>query len=436
MFPAEIIRTKREKGKLSKEQIDFFIKGITDKTIADSQVGAFTMAIFLNGLDFEEITNLSLAMRDSGDVMDWSDIDGAIIDKHSSGGVGDKISLMLAPMLAACGGFVPMVAGRGLGHTGGTLDKLESIPNYDVSPSSEKFKKIVKEIGCAIIGQTAKIAPADKKIYAIRDVCATVESVPLITASITSKKLASNLDCLVMDLKCGNGAFMESLKDAAELAKSIVNVANMAGTKTKAIITDMNQVLGRNVGNATEVLEAVEYLKGQKVDARMHEINMALCADLLVSSNLAKNEKQAKEKLQESIDSGKALEIFGKMVHALGGPIDFIENYETYLPKAKIIRPIYSQTEGYVVSMDTRKIGLSIIEMNGGRKHPDDKLDLATGFSDFCQIGDPITKNKPLAIAHVQTEEQFKTAEEELNLLINLTTNKPQKKSPILDRIE
>lgn len=436
MFPAEIIRNKRNFEKLSKPEIDFFIKGVANGTIADSQIGAFTMAIFLNGLNEEEIANLSLAMRDSGDIMDWSDVDGVIIDKHSSGGVGDKISLMLAPMLAACGGFVPMVAGRGLGHTGGTLDKLEAIPGYNVSPTNEKFKEIVKEIGCAIIGQTGNIAPADKKIYSVRDVCATVESIPLITASITSKKLASNLDCLVMDLKCGNGAFMNNLKDARELAKSIVNVANLAGTKTRAIITDMGQVLGRNVGNSVETLEAVEYLKGEKVDARMHEINMTLCADLLVSSKLAKNEKEAKEKLQKSIDSGAALKIFGKMVHALGGPKDFVEKYETYLPKAKIIRPAFHSEEGYVSSMETRKIGMTIVGMKGGRSHPDDKLDLAVGYENFCQVGDALTKDKPIAIIHAQSEEQFKQAEEDLRYLINLTTKKTKVSSPILDIIK
>ena len=437
MFPQEVIMNKRNKKVLKKEEIDFFIKGITKQEIADSQVAALTMAIFLNGFNDEETVNLALAMRDSGDIMNWSDLsDKPIIDKHSSGGVGDKVSLMLAPMLAACGGYVPMIAGRGLGHTGGTVDKLEAIPNYTPLPDNDKFKKVVKEVGCAIIGQTGNLAPADKKIYAIRDVCGTVESIPLITASITSKKLAAGLEHLVMDLKCGNGAFMKNIDDARTLAKSIARVGTGAGMPTQAIITDMNQVLGRNVGNALEVAETIEYLKGEKVDPRLHEVTLALCANLLVASKLAKDEKEAKEKLQKSIDSGAALEIFAKMVSALGGPTDFVEKYQTYLPKAKIIRPVFDEVEGYVEEMDTYQIGMSIVGMKGGRSHPDQKLDFATGYSDFCQIGDALPKGKPIATIHAQTEEQFKQAEEELKLLVQLGTKKLKPKSVILEEIK
>ncbi|MFV0626228.1 MAG: thymidine phosphorylase [Alphaproteobacteria bacterium] len=437
MFPQEVIINKRNKNALKKEEIDFFIKGITSGDIADSQVAALTMAIFINGFNDDETVNLALAMRDSGDIMNWSDLsDRPIIDKHSSGGVGDKVSLMLAPMLAACGGYVPMIAGRGLGHTGGTVDKLEAIPNYNTLPDNEKFKQVVKEIGCAIIGQTGNLAPADKKIYAIRDVCGTVESIPLITASITSKKLAAGLQHLVMDLKCGNGAFMKNIDDARTLAKSIARVGTGAGMPTQAIITDMNQVLGRNVGNALEVAETIEYLKGEKVDPRLHEITLGLCANLLVASKLAKNEKEAKEKLQKSIDSGAALEIFAKMVSALGGPTDFVEKYETYLPKAKIIRPVFDNVEGYIEEMDTYHIGMSIVGMKGGRSHPDQKLDFATGYSDFCQIGNALPKGKPIATIHAQTEEQFKQAEEELKLLVHLGTKKVKPKSAILEEIK
>lgn len=435
-MPQEIIRKKRDKGVLDKTEIDSFIKGVTDGSIADAQTAALTMAIFLNGLSDDEIVNLTLAMRDSGDVLNWSGFDKPIIDKHSSGGVGDKVSLMLAPMLAACGGYIPMISGRGLGHTGGTLDKFDSIPGYNTLPDNQLFKKVVKEAGCAIIGQTGNLAPADKKIYAIRDVCGTVESVPLITASVLSKKLAAGLDCLIMDLKCGNGAFMSNIDDARALAKSIVNVANDAGCKTNAVITDMNQVLGRNVGNALEVLEAVEYLKGEKVDSRLHEVNMELCAELLVSANLAKDLDEAKEKLQKSIDSGKALEIFARMVAMLGGPKDFTDKPAKYLPKAKIIRPVYDKDEGYIVEMDTRDIGLSIINMKGGRTHSDQKLDYATGFSDFCQIGEALPKGKPIATVHAQTEEQFRQAEEDLRYMVHLGLKKQEKKSAIIEKIE
>ncbi|MDR1694764.1 MAG: thymidine phosphorylase [Lactobacillaceae bacterium] len=436
MLPQEIIRKKRDKKILNKEEIDFFIKGITDETIADSQTAALTMAVFLNGLNREEIVNMTLAMRDSGDVLNWTGFDGPIIDKHSSGGVGDKISLMLAPMLAACGGYVPMISGRGLGHTGGTLDKFDSIPGYNALPDNKLFKKVVKETGCAIIGQTGNLAPADKKIYAIRDVCGTVESIPLITASILSKKLAAGLDCLVMDLKCGNGAFMSSFEDAKALAESIVRVANNAGTKTNAVLTDMNQVLGYNVGNALEVLEAVEYLKGENVDPRLHEVNMELCAELLVSSTLAKDLKEARQKLQTSIDSGKALEIFAKMVTELGGPSDFTIRPKHYLPKAKIVKAVFAKEEGYVYSMDTRGIGLSVIGLKGGRIHPDQKLDYATGFTGFCQIGDKADKTRPLAFVHAQTEEQIKAVENDLRSLIKISDKRPKLNSPIIKKVK
>ncbi|MGN0914545.1 MAG: thymidine phosphorylase [Alphaproteobacteria bacterium] len=435
MFPQEIIRKKRNHQTLTSEEISFFIEGVTSGTIADSQTAALTMAIFLNGFNKEETVSLTLSMRDSGDVLQWNGLNGPVVDKHSSGGVGDKVSLMLAPMIAACGGYVPMISGRGLGHTGGTLDKFDSIPGYTTMPSNELFAKTVKEAGCAIIGQTGNLAPADKKIYAIRDVCGTVESVPLITASILSKKLAAGLDCLVMDLKCGNGAFMSNLEDARTLAKSIVNVANGAGTKTNAVLTDMNQVLGRNVGNAVEVAEAVEYLKGENIDTRLHTVTMRLCAELLVSANLAANLDEAENKLQKALDSGKALEIFAKMVTMLGGPDDFCDHPEKYLPKAQIIRPVYAEKTGYVTAMQTREIGMSIIGLKGGRTHPDQHLNYATGFTEFCQIGDYIDENTPLAFINASTEDEFEKASAELQKYITISEQKPELSNPIIETI-
>ena len=435
MLPQEIIRKKRNHQALSKEEIDFFIKGVTKGSIVDAQTAALTMAIFLNGMNVEETTSLTQAMRDSGDVLSWQGLDGPVVDKHSSGGVGDKVSLMLAPMLAACGAYVPMISGRGLGHTGGTLDKFDSIPGYQTVPSNELFKKTVQEVGCAIIGQTGSLAPADKKIYALRDVCATVESIELITASILSKKLAAGLDCLVMDLKCGNGAFMESLERGRELARSIVNVANEAGTKTKAVLTDMNQVLGRTAGNAVEMQEAVDYLKGEKVDSRLHKITMELCAELLVLSKISKDIKSAKEKLQKALDSGKALEKFAQMVSALGGPKDFCEHPQKYLPQAAIIRPVFAKEKGYVSTQDTRGIGLSIIELKGGRTTPEQKLDYATGYSDFCQLGDEVDERTPLAVIHAQTEEDFTKASESLQRLIKISPKKPEPSPEIIEKI-
>ncbi len=435
MLPQEIIRKKRSRQNLSKEEIDFFIKGVTDGSIMDAQTAALTMAVFLNGMNTEETVALTLAMRDSGNVLDWSGLNGPVVDKHSSGGVGDKVSLMLAPMIAACGGFVPMISGRGLGHTGGTLDKFDSIPGYQTTPDNDLFKKTVKEVGCAIIGQTGDLAPADKKIYAIRDVCGTVESVHLITASILSKKLAAGLDCLVMDLKCGNGAFMDNLDSARELAHSIVNVANGAGTKTSAVLTDMNQVLGRHVGNALEMLEAVEYLKGEKVDSRLHSVTMELCAEILVSAGLAKDLPEAKAKLEASLSSGKALEIFAKMVSALGGPADFAENPEKYLAKAAIVKPLYAEHPGYVSTMQTRNLGLAIIGLKGGRIRSDQQLDYATGFAEFCQIGDYVDNNKPLCFIHAQTEDDWNKAAAEIKENITVSEKAPKQTSAIIEKI-
>ncbi len=435
MLPQEIIRKKRNKEKLSDQDISEFIKGVTDGTIMDSQTAAMTMAVFLNGMTPEETTALTLAMRDSGDVLSWKELDKPVVDKHSSGGVGDKISLMLAPMLAACGVYVPMISGRGLGHTGGTLDKFDSIPGYKTMPDNNLFRKTVKEVGCAIIGQTGNLAPADKKIYAIRDICATVESIDLITASILSKKLAAGLQYLVMDLKCGNGAFMASIDDARNLAKSIVRVANLAGTKTTALLTDMNQVLGHNVGNALEMKEAVEFLKGENIDPRLHKITMELCAELLVNSKITENTSQALQKLQQCLDSGKALEYFARMVTALGGPKDFCDNYEKYLAKASIIRPVYAKQKGYIAAMQTRNIGLALIELKGGRTRSDQKLDYATGFSNFCHIGDKVEKDKPLCFVHAQNEDDYQQAAQNILKNITISENIPYPANEIIEKI-
>lgn len=423
MFPQEIIRKKRNKQKLTAEEIKFFVDGLVRGEIADSQMASLSMAMFLNGMDKDETVALTLAMRDSGDVLHWH-VDGPVIDKHSTGGVGDKVSLMLAPILAACGGYVPMIAGRGLGHTGGTLDKLDSIKGYNTSASEDVFVKTVSEIGCAIIGQTGNLAPADKKIYAIRDVCGTVESIPLITASILSKKLAAGLQFLVMDLKCGSGAFMETLPDAEKLAASIVEVADGAGTKTTAVITDMNQVLGRTVGNALEVREAVEYLQNKNPEARLDKVTKALCSELLISCGLCKNKPEAEIKIAEALASGRAMEKFTQMVYAFGGPSDFAENPDAYLPRADIIRPVFADREGYVEQMAVRDIGMLLVGLKGGRVHPDQKLDYATGFSEFCQIGDYVDKQTPLALIHAETEEEFNRAAFELKRLIKIGDEK------------
>ena len=284
---------------------------------------------------------------------------------------------MLGPMVAACGGYVPMISGRGLGHTGGTLDKFDAIPGYQTSPLNAIFKKVVKEVGVAIIGQTSDLAPADKRFYATRDVTATVESIPLITASILSKKLAAGLEALVMDVKVGSGAFMPTYEQSEELAKSIVAVANGAGCRTTALLTDMNQVLATSAGNAVEVREAVRYLTGEYRHPRLHEVTMALCAEMLLSGGLAATETEARTKLQQVLDNGKAAEVFARMVAALGGPADFVENYDSHLEKAEIVRPVYASSSGIIQQIDTRALGMSVVALGGGRLRAADEIDYA-----------------------------------------------------------
>lgn len=435
MLPQEIICKKRNKQQLSTTEIQEFIRGVTDGSIMDAQIAALTMAVFLNGMTAEETRDLTLAMRDSGNTLNWNMLNGPVVDKHSSGGVGDKVSLMLAPMLAACGAYVPMISGRGLGHTGGTLDKFDSIPGYKTVPDNALFQKTVKDVGCAIIGQTGNLAPADKKIYAVRDVCGTVESIELITASILSKKLAAGLQYLVMDLKCGNGAFMSNIDSARKLAKSIVSVSNKAGTRTTALLTDMNQVLGYTVGNALEMQEAVDFLKNKNVDRRLYEVTISLCAELLSNAKLAKSEDDARQQLQKALTSGKALEIFARMISALGGPADFCDQPQHYLAQAQIIRPVYSLRKGYVSAIQTRNIGLALIELKGGRIRTDQSLDYATGFSSFCQIGDLVDLHKPLCFVHAQTEADFERAAQ--NILNNITiSEQPAQQTPaIIEKI-
>lgn len=435
MLPQEIIRIKRNKEVLSEEEIREFIGGIADKTVDDTQVAAFTMAVFLNGLNRQETIALTLAMRDSGDILSWEGYDKPVVDKHSSGGVGDKVSLMLAPILAACDVYVPMIAGRGLGHTGGTIDKLEAISGYNTQADNELFRRTVKNVGCAIIGQTGNLAPADKKIYAIRDVCSTVESIPLITASILAKKLAAGLQYLVMDLKCGNGAFMSNFDDAKALAQSIVEVANGAGTRTSAILTDMNEVLGRTVGNALEVREAVEFLQNRNIDSRLYTVTEALGAELLTHCGRCHNHAEAENLLRAALESGRALEKFAQMTAALGGPADFAEHYEKYLPVAAHQKPVFAKESGYVYGMDTRAVGLSIIKMKGGRTIPGAKLDLSTGFSDFVRIGDKVDDKTPLAVVHYQDEEQYEAVRNDLLHAVQIRDKQPQVHTPVLFKI-
>ena len=404
MLAQEIIRKKRDGGELAAAEIAEFIGGLTAGSVSEGQAAAFAMAVFFNGMSTPERVALTLAMRDSGRVLAWprDRFDGPILDKHSTGGVGDNVSLMLAPMLAACGAFVPMISGRGLGHTGGTLDKLEAIPGYNATPDIALFERAVERAGCAIIGQTADLAPADKRLYAIRDVTATVESIPLITASILSKKLAAGLQGLVMDVKTGSGAFMAREKEARDLAKTLVAVANGAGLKTTALITDMDEPLASAAGNAVEVMNAVCYLTGKQRDARLHEVTMALGADLLVTGGLAKTAAEARKALQRSLDNGTAAERFGRMIAELGGPADLLEQPAKYLAAAPIQIEVYPDRPGFVTAIDTRAIGIAVIGLGGGRRMASDAIDHRVGFTELAGKGVSVDRDKPLAIVHAK----------------------------------
>ncbi len=421
-LPQEIIRKKRDGEVLTADEINLFIQGVANNTVSEGQIAAFAMTIFFNEMTMDERIALTCAMRDSGMVIDWSHMNfgGPIVDKHSTGGVGDVTSLMLGPMVAACGGFVPMISGRGLGHTGGTLDKLESIPGYNITPSNDVFGQVTKDAGVAIIGQTGDLAPADKRVYATRDITATVDNISLITASILSKKLAAGLESLVMDVKVGSGAFMPTYEASEELAKSIVAVANGAGTKTTAILTDMNQVLASSAGNAVEVREAVRFLTGEYRNPRLLEVTMASCAEMLVLGKLAENTEDARAKLMEALDNGKAAACFGKMVAGLGGPADFVENYDNYLEKAEIIKPVYATETGIVSAMDTRAIGMAVVAMGGGRRVATDEIDYAVGFDEFIRLGEVADSDKPLAVIHARSEEQWEEAAKALRSAIKV----------------
>jgi thymidine phosphorylase len=365
------------------------------------------MAVFFNSMTPDEAGQLTIDMSRSGTVLDWQDagLDGPVVDKHSTGGVGDKVSFLLAPIAAACGCYVPMISGRGLGHTGGTTDKVESIPGYNATPDFSLFRKVVKEAGCAIIGQTADLAPADRRLYAIRDVTATVESIPLITASILSKKIAAGLDALVMDIKVGSGAFMPSIAKARELARSIIATAASAELKTHALITDMNECLGTTAGNALEIAESMAFLRNDHRDSRLNEVVMALCAEMLVVTGLDTEQETALRRVDDAVTSGRAAEVFNRMVHGLGGPADFVGRYETHLPHAKLTVPVFPESAGYLAGTDAFRIGNAIIELGGGRRKLGDILDLSVGLSDMAAVGERVDGERPLAVIHASSQE-------------------------------
>ena len=436
-LPQEIIRKKRDGQPLSDAEIRFFINGVRDNSVSEGQIAALAMTIYFHDMNLQERVALTMAMRDSGTVLNWQslNLNGPIVDKHSTGGVGDVTSLMLGPMVAACGGYVPMISGRGLGHTGGTLDKLEAIPGFDIFPSDDRFRQIIKEVGVAIIGQTNSLAPADKRFYATRDITATVDSIPLITASILAKKLAEGLDALVMDVKVGSGAFMPTFEASEQLAQAIVGVANGAGCKTTALLTDMNQVLASAAGNALEVREAVQFLTGEVRNPRLLEVTMALCAEMLISGKLAANDSEARQKLQQVLDNGKAAEVFARMVAAQSGPTDFIERMDSYLPAPTLSKAVYADAPGVVSAMDTRALGMAVVALGGGRQRASDSIDYSVGLSDMITLGEQVDTQRPLAIVHASSEAQWQQAAAAVKAAITLSDRAPQATPVVYRRI-
>ena len=431
-IPQETIVRKRDGQALAKQEIEQFIAGLMNATVSHAQAAAFAMAVFFRDMTLAERVALTEAMRDSGTVLDWSGLDGPVADKHSTGGVGDNVSLMLAPILAACGVYVPMISGRGLGHTGGTLDKFDSIPGYTTQPDNELFRKVTREAGCAIIGQTADLAPADKILYAIRDVTGTVENVSLITASILSKKLAAGLGALILDVKSGSGAFMPTLERSRELAESLVAVANGAGTRTAALITDMNEPLASAAGNALEMRNAVEFLTGKHRDPRLLEVTLALSAAALELTGFTGNARHA---VHAALSTGKATEHFGKMVAMLGGPADFVEQMDARLEAAPIVRDVHAPQAGTVSAIDTRGVGMAVVALGGGRRMPTDTIDHAVGFDRLAGLGMKVDAGTPLARLHARDEAGAADAERRLIAAYSLGEKVPS--HPLIpERIE
>lgn len=435
MLPQEIIRRKRDGAELTDEEIAGFIAALTDDTASEGQIAAFAMAVWFRGMDARETVALTQAMRDSGDVLDWRDIDRPVADKHSTGGVGDNVSLMLAPIAAACGLAVPMISGRGLGHTGGTLDKLESIPGYMINPPDSLFRRAVREVGCAIIGQSADLAPADRRLYAIRDVTATVDSVPLITASILSKKLAAGLQSLVLDVKLGNGAFMTDRPDAERLARALVDVANGAGLRSTALITDMNQPLADAVGNVVEIENCLAFLKGEKPGTRLEAVVLSLAAEMLVAAGIDPDGTAAHARAQRVLSDGSAAEAFSRMVDLLGGPASLLNGASSILAKAPIILPVTVDETGYLTACDTRGLGIALIELGGGRTRPDQEIDPRVGFDRLRPLGTWIDKGDEIGRVHARTLDEAAAGAARLRRLYTVGEVAPGPDYPIVSRI-
>ena len=426
----DIIAKKRDGKELTKEEVEFFINGYTKGEIADYQAAALIMAIFIRGMTDEEITNLTLSMASSGEVLNLKELNKVIVDKHSTGGVGDKVSLILLPLVASCGVTVAKMSGRGLGFTGGTVDKLESIPGYKTDLDVEEFINNVKNIGISMISQSLNLAPADKKIYALRDSISCVESIPLIASSIMSKKIASGADKIVIDVTVGKGAFMKDEKSAKMLADEMIKIGNLAGKETVCILTNMDEPLGYSVGNLLEVKEAVKALQGD-ITEDVKDVVLELGAYMLMFAGITKNVEEAKDILEMNLENGKGYKKFIELVKAQGGDVSYIsdlENFET----SKYIEPIYSEEEGYVYEIDAKKIGDLVCELGAGRIKKEDKIDKTVGIVFEKKVGDYVDKNEVLGYLHVNKSEQLETAKEKLKEILKIKKEKPEIKKTII----
>lgn len=418
MRPQDIIRKKRDREQLLPAEINFFIDGVTNGQIADYQISALLMAIYLNGMNEAEQQSLTEAMLQSGSILDFSGIAKPKADKHSTGGVGDKTSLVIAPLVAACGVCVPMISGRGLGHTGGTLDKLESIPGYRVGLSASEFQNALEQVGYAMAGQTAELAPADKKMYALRDATATVEAIPLIVASIISKKGAAGLEAMVIDVKVGSGAFMRDEDRARALAKALVKTGNSCGIRTRALLTDMNQPLGCAVGNSIEVKECIEILRGEfALGAQpVLDLSMELASHMLVLARVVDSIDDARKRLQRAFESGDALERFRQNVAAQGGDPKVCDDPSSVLPLVSESYKVESRHSGYITAVETTEIGHAIAALGGGRVRIDDKIDATVGFRSEVKIGDKVTAGQTLGVVFGSHESRAREAVRRIQL--------------------
>ena len=434
-FTAQAILAKvRNKSLLSRDEMVWFAKGLSDGKVTDAQAGAFSMAVALNGLGSQQArTDWTLAMRDSGKILSW-EVGSPVLDKHSTGGIGDCVSLILTPLLASIGVCVPMISGRGLGHTGGTLDKLESIPGVKVMHSEERLVEIIESCGCVIAGANEKIAPADRRLYAVRDVTSTVDSLDLITASILSKKLASGLDGLVLDIKCGSGAFMADLNQATELAKALVKTANESGCATTALITDMNQPLAPAMGNALEIVEAMRVLSGE-TEGRLRSVTVSLGAEILKTQKIYKNISQATNELERNLNSGAALKKFGEMISLMGGPINFEKDFNRYLPEATTVIEVFSPKAGYLAQWDGQSLGNIVVKLGGGRLVETDQIDHAVGLSDIASIGTKLSKGSPILKIHATRLDHAEEAKRQVLTAFKLTDSAPKETDLVLKRI-